>query len=120
MTRHGLQRTLNRFWLILLVLCGAGCIPNNPYPASEQTQEIYYSTFSEEPKHLDPAISYSSGEYRFIQQIYEPPLQYHYLKRPYQLIPLTAESVPKPRYYDPEGNPLPADVPPVKSCKGGV
>ena len=112
MTRHELKHTLNQLWLIILVLWGTGCIPNNPYPVSEQTQEIYYSTFAEEPKHLDPAISYSSGEYRFIQQIYEPPLQYHYLKRPYQLIPLMAESVPKPRYFDTEGNPLPADVPP--------
>ena len=112
MTRHKLQCILNPLWLIILVLWATGCIPNNPYPVSEQTQEIYYSTFAEEPKHLDPAISYSSGEYRFIQQIYEPPLQYHYLKRPYQLIPLTAESVPKPRYFDTEGNPLPADVPP--------
>ena len=112
MTRHELKRILNRLWLITLLVWVTGCIPNNPYPASEHTQEIYYSTFSEEPKHLDPAISYSSGEYRFIQQIYEPPLQYHYLKRPYQLIPLTVESVPKPRYFDPAGNPLPDDVSP--------
>ena len=112
MTQHEPQCILNPLWFIALVLWGTGCISNNPYPASEHTQEIYYSTFSEEPKHLDPAISYSSGEYRFIQQIYEPPLQYHYLKRPYQLIPLTAESVPKPRYFDAEGNPLPADVSP--------
>ena len=112
MTRRKLQCILKPLWFIALVLWITGCIPNNPYPASEQTQEIYYSTFSEEPKHLDPAISYSSGEYRFIQQIYEPPLQYHYLKRPYQLIPLTAESVPKPRYFDLEGNPLPDDVAP--------
>ena len=112
MTRHELRHILSRLWLIILLLWVTGCIPNNPYPASEHTQEIYYSTFSEEPKHLDPAVSYSSGEYRFIQQIYEPPLQYHYLKRPYQLIPLTTESVPKPRYFDTEGNPLPDDVSP--------
>ena len=112
MARYELICTMNRLWFIIFLVWGAGCIPNHPYPTSERTQEIYYSTFLEEPKHLDPAISYSSGEYRFIQQIYEPPLQYHYLKRPYQLIPLTAESVPKPRYFDTEGNPLPADVPP--------
>ena len=52
-----------------------------------------------------------------IQQIYEPPLQYHYLKRPYQLIPLTVESVPKPRYFDAEGNPLPEDVHPELVAK---
>ncbi len=59
---------------------------------------------------MDPAISYSLSEYNFLQQIYEPPLQYHYLRRPYQLIPLTVESVPKPRYFDLEGNPLSNDV----------
>ena len=112
MTQRELKYTVNQLWLIILFVWITGCIPNNPYPASEHVQEIYYSTFSAEPKHLDPAISYSSGEYRFIQQIYEPPLQYHYLKRPYQLIPLTAESVPKPRYFDSEGNPLPDDVSP--------
>lgn len=117
MARHALRCAANQLWLIALVVWGMGCIPNHPYPASEHTQKIYYSTFSEEPKHLDPAISYSSGEYRFIQQIYEPPLQYHYLKRPYQLIPLTTESVPKPRYFDPEGNPLPDGVHPERVAK---
>ena len=112
MTQYEWKYSVNQLWLVILLVWVAGCIPNNPYPTSEHRQEIYYSTFSEEPKHLDPAISYSSGEYRFIQQIYEPPLQYHYLKRPYQLIPLTTESVPKPRYFDTEGNPLPADVAP--------
>ena len=90
-----------------LVSCG---VPNNPYPKSEYNEEIYYSTFDEEPKHFDPVVSYSSGEYRFIQQIYEPPLRYHYLKRPYELIPLTAEAVPQPRYYDADGRPLPLDA----------
>ena len=74
--------------LLLAFFIGCG-VPNNPYPKSEQGKEIYYSTFDEEPKHFDPAVSYSSDEYRFIQQIYEPPLQYHYLKRPYELIPVS-------------------------------
>ena len=117
MIRHRLKYTVNQLWLIIFVVWGVGCIPNHPYPSSEHTQGIYYSTFAAEPKHLDPAISYSSGEYRFIQQIYEPPLQYHYLKRPYQLIPLTAESVPKPRYFDAAGNPLPDNVHPEQVAK---
>lgn len=90
--------------LIFFLSCG---VPNNPYPKSQQNEEIYYNTFDEEPKHFDPAVSYSSDEYRFIQQIYEPPLQYHYLKRPYALIPLTAEAVPQPRYFDANGKELP-------------
>jgi ABC-type oligopeptide transport system substrate-binding subunit len=56
-------------------------------------------------------VSYSSDEYKFIQQIYEPPLQYHYLKRPYKLIPLTAEAVPAPRYFNIDGELLPSDAP---------
>ena len=94
--------------LILFLSCG---IPNNPYPKSQQNEEIYYNTFDEEPKHFDPAVSYSSDEYRFIQQIYEPPLQYHYLKRPYELIPLTAERVPQPQYFDANGKELPQGAP---------
>lgn len=65
-----------------------------------------YSSFSERPKHLDPARSYSSNEYSFIGQIYEPPLQYHYLKRPYELIPLTAYRMPKTSYFDSNGKRL--------------
>ena len=94
--------------LIFSFSCG---IPNNPYPKSQQNEEIYYNTFDEEPKHFDPVVSYSSDEYRFIQQIYEPPLQYHYLKRPYELIPLTAETVPQPQYFGANGKELPQGAP---------
>ncbi len=96
---------------MLAVFCISCGVPNNPYPKSEQNAAIYYNTFPEEPKHFDPAMSYSSDEYRFIQQIYEPPLQYHYLKRPYALIPLTAAAVPQPRYFDADGESLPLDAP---------
>ena len=99
---------------IFLVSCG---VPNNPYPKSEQDAEIYYSTFDEEPKHFDPAVSYSSDEYTFIQQIYEPPLRYHYLKRPYELIPLTAAAVPQPQYYDADGKQLSSDAPAVSVAR---
>ncbi|WP_207386028.1 ABC transporter substrate-binding protein [Legionella gresilensis] len=73
-------------------------ILNNPYPKNESTQKIYYSSFSEQPKTLDPARSYSSNEYQFISQIYEPLLQYDYFIRPYQLIPLIAQAMPSIRY----------------------
>jgi oligopeptide transport system substrate-binding protein len=84
---------------------------NNPYPAKEEGQNILYSAFSERPKHLDPVQSYSSNEYAFIGQIYEPPLQYHYLKRPYTLIALTATEVPRPHYFDAKGRRLPETAP---------
>ena len=77
----------------------AGCkdVWNDPYPASERGANILYSSFVTRPKHLDPVQSYTEDEAEFTQQVYEPLLQYHYLKRPYELIPLAAVEVPKPR-----------------------
>jgi ABC-type transport system substrate-binding protein len=85
-----------RALLVLAVLAG-GCadVWNDPYPASDRGKNILYSAFTERPKHLDPVQSYTEDEARFTQQVYEPPLQYHYLRRPYELVPLTALEVPK-------------------------
>ncbi len=86
------------------LMAGCGGSPwNNPYPASEAGANILYSSFSERPKHLDPVQSYSSNEYVFLAQIYQPPLQYHYFKRPYQLIPFGAAEVPRAALYDAKG-----------------
>ena len=84
---------------------------NNPYPRADAEANTLYSSFSERPKHLDPVRSYSSNEYAFIAQIYEPPLQYHYLKRPYQLVPFGAASMPQVTYYDNEGREVSASAP---------
>ena len=81
----------------LAFLAGCGAVWNDPYPASERGANILYSNFVDRPKHLDPVQSYAEDEARFTQQVYEPPLQYHYLKRPYELVPLTALEVPRPR-----------------------
>lgn len=76
---------------------------NSPYPAHEASEKIYYSSFTEQPKTLDPARSYVTNESIFTAQIYEPVLQYDYLTRPYQLVPRTVTSVPEVRYYDKAG-----------------
>lgn len=80
---------------------------NNPYPAKQAQEKIYYTSFSEQPKTLDPAQSYSANEYGFIAQIYEPLLQYDYLKRPYTLVPLTASQMPDIQYFDKNNHRLP-------------
>ncbi|PVZ65489.1 ABC transporter substrate-binding protein [Pelagibaculum spongiae] len=95
--------------LLVLTACGEGTW-NNPNPTAESDQKVLYSSFALRPKHLDPARAYSSDESTFIDQIYEPPLQYHYLKRPYELEPLTLTEMPKVSYFDGDGNSLPADV----------
>lgn len=95
---------------ILLSACDGG-LWNNPYPATDEGKSILYSAFTERPKHLDPAQAYSENEYDFLAQIYAPPLQYHYLKRPYQLVPLAAAEMPRVRYLDKDRRPLPDTAP---------
>ena len=84
---------------------------NDPYPAADVESNVLYAAFTDRPKHLDPAQSYTEDEITFTAQIYEPPLQYHYLKRPYELIPGTLEQVPQPRFFDAQGREVPADAP---------
>jgi len=108
------SRPLQHFGLLSVVCLLAACGKtswNNPYPESESGKNIVYSAFTGRPKHLDPAQSYSSNEYVFIGEVYEPILQYNYLKRPYQLEPLTATEVPEPVYYGTDDKPLPANAP---------
>ncbi len=85
---------------------------NNPYRDRDQHKDIIYTSFKERPKELDPVKSYNAAEYEFIAQIYEPPLQYHFLKRPYELIPLAASKMPARTFYDDAGNQLSHDVDP--------
>ena len=97
---------------MLPVVVGACGGPwNNPYPARESGENILYSAFTERPKHLDPVQSYAENEAVFTAQIYTPPLQYHYLKRPYELVPLAATEVPHPVYHDAAGRRLPDSAP---------
>jgi ABC-type transport system substrate-binding protein len=99
--------------LILLAACDGG-LWNNPYSASDAGQAILYTAFTERPKHLDPAQAYSENEYEFISNIYAPPLQYHYLKRPYQLVPQAASAMPVVTYLDAQHKALPDTAPAEK------
>ena len=107
------MRTVVRLLLLLLAAFLSACSgpSNSPYPAGLASQSVLFSAFSERPKHLDPARSYSENEYVFIGNIYEPPLQYHFLKRPYELEPLTLEAMPRVRYLDAQGREVAADNP---------
>lgn len=67
---------------------------NNPYSDQTTDTSVLYSSFSQRPKHFDPIRSYGQDEYVFIRQIYESPLQYHFLKRPYQLEPRLLTEMP--------------------------
>ncbi|MAL93786.1 MAG: peptide ABC transporter substrate-binding protein [Haliea sp.] len=91
--------------LLGLALTGCGKGPwNNPHPPPVDDGITYQSMFTPAPpKHLDPAVSYASDESLFLMQIYEPPMGYHFLKRPYELIPLGAEDFPEVEYLNADG-----------------
>jgi ABC-type transport system substrate-binding protein len=80
-------------WLGLAAL--AGC-SNNPYPDADAALKVRYRALPGPTKTLDPAVSYSSLEHQITANVYETLLEYHYLKRPYTLIPGLAKDVPKP------------------------
>ncbi len=78
-----MSRLLRACSLLALTALAACSSPwNDPYPASQREANIFYASFPERPKHLDPVQAYSENEYLLIGSIYTPPLQYHYLKRP--------------------------------------
>ena len=102
-------------WIgLLALLLGwalAGC-DNSPYPRGATSENTLYTAFAaRSPRYLDPTASYSNNETPYTMSIYEPLYAYHYLKRPYTLIPRTATEVVTPRFYDKAGKPLPDDAP---------
>ncbi|HET8608211.1 MAG TPA: ABC transporter substrate-binding protein [Burkholderiales bacterium] len=100
---------------LMLVLAGCTNTPwNDPYPSADTGKNILYTAFTERPKQLDPAKAYNENEFVILANVYEPPLQYHYLKRPYQLIPFGATEVPQPQYFDAQHHPLPDNADPQK------
>ncbi len=100
-----------RAGLPLLALLLAGC-DNNPWPSGAAATNTLFSGVQESsPRHLDPTASYWTNDTAYTYQIYEPLYGYHYLKRPFQLVPKTAREVAKPRYIGKDGQPLPDDAP---------
>lgn len=99
-----------RVLLVLAIIFMAACGEppwNDPNPPSPEGLVTYQSMMSPSPpKHLDPALSYASDESLFTMQIYEPPMDYHYLKRPYELMPGALEAAPQVSYLDAEGREL--------------
>jgi ABC-type transport system substrate-binding protein len=92
-----------------LAACG---IANSPHPKDAEKENAIFTAFAERsPKYLDPTASYSNNETPITYQVYEPLFGYHYLKRPFQLIPKLAEELTQPYYLDKNGNRLPADAP---------
>ena len=95
---------------LLMLLVSANLIAcsdawNSPHLSENDNEIIYQSNFQLPPQHLDPAISYSADESLIIDQIYEQPLGYHFLKRPYELEPLLVTQLPEIEFLDDQQRP---------------
>ena len=99
--------------LLAMVAPLLGGCNNNPWPDGLAASNTLVSAVAQSsPKHLDPTASYWSNDTPYTYQIYEPLYGYHYLLRPFTLVPKTAMEVATPRYVDAQGLPLPDDAPP--------
>ena len=109
-------RSTRSAWLArLLIVAGAsllGACNNSPYPEGAAAENILFNSFDERsPRYLDPTASYLNPETPYTFSAYEPLYGYHYLKRPYEIVPKAAEMVVKPAYIDKNGQRLPDDAP---------
>ena len=97
---------------VLALTAACSEVGNSPYASGAERSNTFFTAFQERsPKYLDPTSSYSNDETPYTYQIYEPLYGYHFLKRPYALVPRAAEAVALPRYYDADGKELPASAP---------
>jgi ABC-type oligopeptide transport system substrate-binding subunit len=105
-----LQARIARGLACLAVASGLAACNNSPYPdGAAATNTLFYSFDERSPRYLDPTASYANPESAYTYQIYEPLYGYHYLKRPYELVPKAAAQVAKPYYLDKAGQRLPDD-----------
>jgi oligopeptide transport system substrate-binding protein len=79
----------------LVGLAVVSACTNNPYPDADRDAKVLYSSFTEAPKTLDPAVAYTTAEHVVTANVFDTLLEYHYLKRPYELIPGLAVDIPK-------------------------
>lgn len=81
---------------LLLAFAGMlGACGNDPYPPSDAGEKVLYGSFVDAPKSLDPATAYSVREHAITGAVFDTLLEYHYLKRPLELIPGLAVSLPE-------------------------
>jgi ABC-type transport system substrate-binding protein len=78
----------------LLLVAGLAC-SNDPYPPEQGDEKILYTSFDEAPRTLDPATAYTTKAHAVTGAVYDTLLEYHFLKRPLELIPGLASALPE-------------------------
>ena len=93
---------LSRFAALLCALLISAC-SNNPYPAAFRDTrddgspwQVRYMAMPEDPRSLDPQVSYDNVSRRVLEPLQECLLEYHPFKTdPYQLSPCLLKSMPE-------------------------
>jgi len=97
-------------WVSVLSLTACD-LSNAPVPPALLGQNVLFTSYTESPKYLDSTSSYSNNETPWTYAVYEPPLKYHYLKRPYELQPRTLTALPRVTYLNQQGQEVSAQTP---------
>ena len=89
---------------MLIMVAGCSRQPvSSPYQRGFVHDNVLNAAVSQRsPLFLDAASSYSTDETPFTYSIYEPLYSYHYLERPYQLVP-RCRTYCRPVYLDADG-----------------
>ena len=101
---YGLRFIAYSSFVVISAVFFSGC-GNNPHPPPlRETRpdgapwRISYRAFPDDPRTLDPQVSYDTIGHAIISNIYECLLQYHPFKTdPYELIPCLLEEMPQRR-----------------------
>lgn len=83
-----------RACIAALACLAVSACSNDPYPHSDQSKKVLYTSFVQAPRTLDPAVAYTTAAHAVTANVFDTLLEYHYRKRPYQLIAGLAYSVP--------------------------
>jgi oligopeptide transport system substrate-binding protein len=79
--------------LAFIILCG--CQKNSQNTKKKlKNQNILNVIISDSVRSFDPAVTYDAISLQVISNVHETLFQYHYLRRPYTLIPLLAQDFP--------------------------
>jgi len=82
-----LKRTLIFITFLSLLSCRQG--------TNQETNNVLNLALTTHIDSVDPARSYDASSHKIVYNTYEQLYQYHYLKRPLEIIPLLADGMPK-------------------------
>ncbi|MCC7405032.1 MAG: hypothetical protein IT288_11600 [Bdellovibrionales bacterium] len=84
-----------QIWIAALLVAILGISTSSCTKKSSQGENVINAALRANLKGLDPVYASDTYSNAVVSQIYETLLHYHYLKRPLELAPLVAETLPE-------------------------